>query len=128
MNPIDSKYLRLQGLHENDFLIAEFKESQMARVASEVSSDDVGPRMYFDKAKLDQYRFIKLNHCQHLLFLHLLFFLAILHITCSHMVSKFLSTALTMSLMLAVSIFLYGTFYYAYMPVELVNMPVSPYF
>ena len=59
MNPIDSKYLRLQGLHKNDFLIAEFKESQMARVASEVSSDDVGPRMYFDKAKLDQYRFFK---------------------------------------------------------------------
>jgi len=26
---------------------------------------------------------------------------------------------------LAVSVFLYGTFYYAYMPVELVNMPVS---
>ena len=43
------------------------------------------------------------------------------------MASKFFSTALTMSLMLAVAIFLYGTFYYAYMPVELVNMPVSPY-
>ena len=41
------------------------------------------------------------------------------------MVASLLSTALTMSLMLAVAIFLYGTFYYAYMPVELVNMPVS---
>jgi len=70
----------------------------MAGVASEAPSDDVGPRMYFNKAKLDQY---------------------------SHMASKFFSTALTMSLMLAVAIFLYGTFYYAYMPVELVNMPVD---
>ena len=34
-------------------------------------------------------------------------------------------TALSMSLVLAIAIFLYGTFYYAYMPVELVNMPVS---
>ena len=41
------------------------------------------------------------------------------------MVAKLLSTALTTALMLAVAIFLYGTFYYAYMPVELVNMPVS---
>merc|ERR1719341_1327442 len=30
-----------------------------------------------------------------------------------------------MSLTLAVAIFLYGTYYYAYMPVELVNMPVN---
>merc|ERR1711936_581295 len=37
----------------------------------------------------------------------------------------FLSTALTMSLVLAVAIFLYGTFHYTYMPVELANMPVS---
>ena len=44
---------------------------------------------------------------------------------CSHMVASLLSTALTMSLVLAVSVFLYGTFYFAYMPVELVNMPVS---
>jgi len=43
----------------------------------------------------------------------------------SHMAASLLSTALTMSLVLAVSVFLYGTFYYAYMPVELVNMPVS---
>merc|ERR1719186_1662950 len=41
------------------------------------------------------------------------------------MVASLLSTALTMSLTLAVAIFLYGTFYYAYMPVELVNMPVN---
>ena len=41
------------------------------------------------------------------------------------MVASLLSTALTMSLVLAVSVFLYGTFYFAYMPVELVNMPVS---
>jgi len=71
----------------------------MARVSSEASSDNAAdPRMYFNKAKLDQY---------------------------SHMAASFLSTALTMSLILAVSIFLYGTFYYAYMPVELVNMPVN---
>merc|ERR1712116_6075 len=31
----------------------------------------------------------------------------------------------TMYLVLAVSVFLYGTFYYAYMPVELANIPVS---
>ena len=43
------------------------------------------------------------------------------------MVASLLSTALTMSLVLAVSVFLYGTFYYAYMPVELVNMPVSTF-
>ena len=41
------------------------------------------------------------------------------------MAAELLSTALTMSLTLAIAIFLYGTFYYAYMPVELVNMPVS---
>ena len=74
----------------------------MARVSSEAPSGEIGPDMYFNRAKtrqlLDQY---------------------------SHMVAKLLSTALTTALMLAVAIFLYGTFYYAYMPVELVNMPVS---
>jgi len=74
----------------------------MARVAFEAPSGKPCPDMDFNKAKtrqlLDQY---------------------------SHMVASLLSTALTMSLVLAVSVFLYGTFYYAYMPVELVNMPVS---
>jgi len=74
----------------------------MARVSSEAPPGNVGPGMDFNKAKtrqlLEQY---------------------------SHMVASLLSTALTMSLVLAVAIFLYGTFYYAYMPVELVNMPVS---
>ena len=46
------------------------------------------------------------------------------HLFCSHMVSSLLSTAMTMYLVLAVSVFLYGTFYYAYMPVELANIPV----
>ena len=46
------------------------------------------------------------------------------HSLCSHMVSSLLSTAMTMYLVLAVSVFLYGTFYYAYMPVELANIPV----
>ena len=41
------------------------------------------------------------------------------------MAASFLSTALSMSLVLAVAIFLYGTFHYTYMPVELANMPVS---
>jgi len=73
----------------------------MARVSSEAPSGKVDPDI--DEAKtirqlLDQY---------------------------SHMASSLLSTALSMSLVLAVAIFLYGTFYYAYMPVELVNMPVS---
>ena len=40
------------------------------------------------------------------------------------MASSLLSTAMTMYLVLAVSVFLYGTFYYAYMPVELANIPV----
>ena len=40
------------------------------------------------------------------------------------MVSSLLSTAMTMYLVLAVSVFLYGTFYYAYTPVELANIPV----
>ena len=31
---------------------------------------------------------------------------------------------MTLYLVLAVSVFLYGTFYYAYMPVELANIPV----
>ena len=47
------------------------------------------------------------------------------HLFCSHMVSSLLSTAMTMYLVLAVSVFLYGTFYYAYMPVELANIPVN---
>jgi len=74
----------------------------MARVSSEPPSSTVGPDMNFNKAKtrqlIDQY---------------------------SHMAASFLSTALTMSLVLAVAIFLYGTFHYTYMPVELANMPVS---
>jgi len=74
----------------------------MARVSCEAPSGKIGPGMDFNKAKtkelLDQY---------------------------SHMAASLLSTALTMSLVLAVSVFLYGTFYYAYMPVELVNMPLS---
>jgi len=74
----------------------------MARVSCEAPSGKTGPGIDFNKAKtkelLDQY---------------------------SHMAASLLSTALTMSLVLAVSVFLYGTFYYAYMPVELVNMPVS---
>jgi len=74
----------------------------MARVSCEASSCKVGPDMGFNKAKtrklLDQ---------------------------SSHMAASLLSTALTMSLVLSVSVFLYGTFYFAYMPVELVNMPVS---
>jgi len=45
--------------------------------------------------------------------------------TSSHMAASLLSTAMTMYLVLAVSVFLYGTFYYAYMPVELANIPVS---
>ena len=44
--------------------------------------------------------------------------------SCSQMASSLLSTAMTMYLVLAVSVFLYGTFYYAYMPVELANIPV----
>jgi len=45
--------------------------------------------------------------------------------TSSQMAASLLSTAMTMYLVLAVSVFLYGTFYYAYMPVELANIPVS---
>jgi len=76
----------------------------MARVSSEAPSGNVWPDMDFNnKAKktrqlLDHY---------------------------SHMAAELLSTALTMSLTLAIAIFLYGTFYYAYMPVELVNMPLN---
>ena len=44
--------------------------------------------------------------------------------TSSHMAASLLSTAMTMYLVLAVSVFLYGTFYYAYMPAELANIPV----
>ena len=40
------------------------------------------------------------------------------------MAASLLSTAMTLYLVLAVSVFLYGTFYYAYMPVELANIPV----
>jgi len=74
----------------------------MARVSCEASSAKFGSNMDFNKAKTRQ-----------------------LLDQSSHMVASLLSTALTMSLVLAVSVFLYGTFYYAYMPVELVNMPVS---
>jgi len=45
--------------------------------------------------------------------------------TSSNMAASLLSTAMTMYLVLAVFVFLYGTFYYAYMPVELANIPVS---
>jgi len=73
----------------------------MARVSSEAPPGKVGPdmdRMANIRQLLQQY---------------------------SHTLASLLSTALTMSLTLAVAIFLYGTFYYAYMPVELVNMPVN---
>jgi len=42
----------------------------------------------------------------------------------SQMATSLASTMLTMALVVAVSVFLYGTFYYAYMPTELVDMPV----
>eukprot|EP00091_Calanus_sinicus_P015961 TRINITY_DN3507_c0_g1_i11.p1 TRINITY_DN3507_c0_g1~~TRINITY_DN3507_c0_g1_i11.p1 ORF type:complete len:236 (-),score=57.56 TRINITY_DN3507_c0_g1_i11:207-914(-) len=42
----------------------------------------------------------------------------------SHLLVSFLSTILTGVLVLAVSVFLYGTFYYAYMPVEMHHLPV----
>merc|ERR1719341_1382419 len=42
----------------------------------------------------------------------------------SDMLVSLLSTILTVVLVLAVSVFLYGTFYYAYMPVEMHNLPV----
>jgi len=42
----------------------------------------------------------------------------------SHLLVSFLSTVLTGVLVLAVSVFLYGTFYYAYMPVEMHHLPV----
>merc|ERR1719228_851510 len=42
----------------------------------------------------------------------------------SQMAASLASTMLTMALVVAVSVFLYGTFYYAYMPTELVDMPV----
>jgi len=45
--------------------------------------------------------------------------------TSSHVIMSLLSTVLTVVLILAVSIFLYGTFYYAYMPVEMHNLPVN---
>ena len=42
----------------------------------------------------------------------------------SHLLVSLLSTVLTVVLVLAVSVFLYGTFYYAYMPVEMHHLPV----
>ena len=45
--------------------------------------------------------------------------------TSSQVIMSLLSTVLTVILILAVSIFLYGTFYYAYMPVEMHNLPVN---
>merc|ERR1719337_781051 len=42
----------------------------------------------------------------------------------SQVAASLASTMLTMALVVAVSVFLYGTFYYAYMPTELVDMPV----
>ena len=70
----------------------------MAGVSSEASTGNVGPEMYFTNAKTRQLL---------------------------DQLASLLSKALTMSLVLAVAIFSYGTFYYAFMPVELVNMPVS---
>jgi len=81
----------------------------MARVSCEAPAGKTGPGMDF-KAKTDMDNKAKTRE---------------LLDQSSHMVASLLSTALTMSLVLAVSVFLYGTFYYAYMPVELVNMPVS---
>jgi len=83
----------------------------MARVSSEAPSGKASPGMDFNKAKTD----VDFNKAKTRELLD----------QSSHMVASLLSTALTMSLVLAVSVFLYGTFYYAYMPVELVNMPVS---
>ena len=40
------------------------------------------------------------------------------------LVSSVVSTATTLFLLASVSAFLYATFYYAYMPVEMVDMPV----
>jgi len=42
----------------------------------------------------------------------------------STMLSSLMSTAITIFLTVSVSVFLYATFYYAYMPVEMVDMPV----
>jgi len=42
----------------------------------------------------------------------------------SHVVMSFLSTILTGVLVLALSVFLYATFYYAYMPVEMHHIPI----
>jgi len=42
----------------------------------------------------------------------------------STMLSSLVSTAITMFLTVSVSVFLYATFYFAYMPVEMVDMPV----
>ena len=40
------------------------------------------------------------------------------------MMSSLMSTAMTIFLTVSVSVFLYATFYFAYMPVEMVDMPV----
>jgi len=42
----------------------------------------------------------------------------------SHVLMSFLSTILTCVLVLALSVFLYATFYYAYMPMEIHHIPV----
>jgi len=42
----------------------------------------------------------------------------------SHVLMSFLSTILTCVLVLALSVFLYATFYYAYMPMEMHHIPV----
>jgi len=42
----------------------------------------------------------------------------------STMMSSLMSTAMTIFLTVSVSVFLYATFYFAYMPVEMVDMPV----
>jgi len=43
----------------------------------------------------------------------------------STVLNSFLSTLLTAVLVFAVSVFMYGTFYYAYMPLEINNLPVN---
>ena len=43
----------------------------------------------------------------------------------THFAISFVSTILTLVLVLTVAIFLYATFYYAYMPVDLYKMPIN---
>ena len=43
----------------------------------------------------------------------------------THLVISFLSTILTLVLVFAVAVFLYATFYYAYVPVNHLKMPVN---